>query len=117
MPYYRIYITEPDRGEVVFAETLGKAKSEALRSVYDDCGVSYTALRGRLCEKTPKVDFSYINQYYGLNVRAGSLVKFDGKSGEVVGTSGPHLKVYMHEGHCKGRVVICHPTWEMRYVS
>lgn len=115
MPYYNIYIEDPTHAHTVFGETLGKAKSEALRSIYDDLGIPYTALRGHLSEKTPKVDFSYVNQYYNLNVRAGSLVKFDGKSGEVVGTSGPHLKVYMHEGHYKGRVIICHPTSEMVY--
>ena len=115
MPYYRIYITEPDRGEVVFAETLGKAKSEALRSVYDDLGIPYTALRGRLCDKTPKVDFSYFKQYYDLDLKAGTLCKFDNDPGEVVGEDGPYLKVYMKEGYYKGKVITCHPISEMRY--
>jgi len=118
MPYYVVYTNEYDapRTSPFFAPTVGKAKSEVWHSSYMEWGVPYTSVRARKVP-APAIDFSYINQYYGLNVRAGSLVKFDGKSGEVVGTSGPHLKVYMHEGHYKGRVVICHPTSEMIYES
>lgn len=37
-------------------------------------------------------NFDYINSYYGLNIKRGTIASYKGKRGKVVGTSSAHVK-------------------------
>ncbi|MEU0656141.1 hypothetical protein ABZ485_28385 [Streptomyces albogriseolus] len=54
----------------------------------------------------------HIRNYYGLNLRVGLEVKYEGRAGRIVGFAGQYVAV-----HCDGdeTFVICHATAEMEY--
>jgi len=61
--------------------------------------------------------FDYINNYYGLNVKRGSVVRFscrgEKKMGSVLSSNGAHIFIRTEDGD---RVGPCHPTWEIEYL-
>jgi len=58
-----------------------------------------------------KQSLDYINKYYGLNVKDGDYVKFDGDWVRVVGARGAHLTIKYKNG-ARGYI---HPTWNVEY--
>jgi len=41
-----------------------------------------------------KIDeFRYINNYYGLNIRRGTNITYNGRGGKVTGTSNAHVMI------------------------
>lgn len=57
---------------------------------------------------------------YGVDAPIGKRVRFDGALGIIVDYSGPYLLVRLEEGRAgikKGRIINCHPTWHMEYLS
>ena len=61
-----------------------------------------------------KNQFDYINKYYGLSVRRGTMLKFEGQLCIVTSARGAHLRVKPYYEQ-KKRFTI-HPTWEVEYL-
>ena len=57
---------------------------------------------------------AWIRRYYGLDVKRGDRVLYQGAPHIVCGgaRSGPYLRIRPEAG---GRAVSVHPTWEMQY--
>jgi hypothetical protein len=55
---------------------------------------------------------AWIRRNYGVPALRGGRVKFKGKLGTIVGSSGPYLRVRL-DGEKLSRVY--HPTWKMEY--
>ncbi len=55
-----------------------------------------------------------IKQTYGVPVKKGGRIKFQGKPGTIVGVRGAYLRVRLDGEDSVGNY---HPTWEMEYVA
>jgi|GEM_PF-2048199 len=59
--------------------------------------------------------FKYINDYYGLSVKRGSKIKFQGTPCTVVSAPCHYLNVVKDD--TGNRLNNLHPTWEIEYLD
>ena len=58
------------------------------------------------------MSMEYIRKTYKVPAKRGMKILFRGKPAEIVGASGPHLRIKLD-----GMIVPIHPTWEVEYPS
>jgi hypothetical protein len=56
----------------------------------------------------------YIKDYYQVPANKGQKILYEGEIGEIVGASGPHLKVKFLDHK---NPLILHPTWKIQYLD
>lgn len=61
-------------------------------------------------------EMDYIKRTYDVPADIGRRVVVNGKSGVIVGSSGPHLGV-VFDGDKATRISPCHPTWRVEYLE
>ena len=56
----------------------------------------------------------YIRDFYSVPAKTGGLVKFEGKPGVIIGTTGPRLRIRLDGEEYAGHY---HPTYHLEYLS
>lgn len=103
--------TYPDVGEVHLCSHWTRACDKKWQDRY------YAKIKEQAMEGARmRNQFDYINRYYGLSVRRGTMLKFRGRPCVVTSADGAHLRVRPLDGLGKKRLLL-HPTWEVEYVE
>lgn len=71
------------------------------------------------------MSIAWIRDHYGVPAKRGLRVTVDGRPGEIIGSTGAHLRVRFDQGHGiraaasrrVGHIFSCHPTWRVDYLD